>query len=253
MRGKLLKIISIIFIFLLVKSAGAKIFKHINVRIFSPEYLEAPMILTGVDAARVWFYKKTGESYNDLEVFVVVADSDGDNRFGYFDKRFIFIKPYDEKYVYFKQKTDRILYSMFVLHEASHYLLYYHTDGYWDIPGLEYLAWVMFFEMLPQKYLDKILKEYEKDFTPFDNRTQINKNFLYLSGEIFAIKSYAHHLEDNGKLLKEILNGEFKSYTMPKYEIPKPRDFIIPQPGLTKNKQKGEVNGSKDKFEFRTI
>lgn len=250
MRGKLLKIISIIFIILLTQTSNAKIFKHINVRIFSPESLEVPMILTGVDAARMWFYKKTGKSYNNLEVFVVVAKEDSKTLFGYFDKRFIFVRPYDGEYVIFKQKVDRMLYATLVMHEAAHYLLYYHTDDYWDIPAYKYLGWVMFFEMLPRKYLNKILKEYEKDFAPFESRAQINLSFLKLGAEIFAIKSYAYHLEDKGKLLKEILDGKFKSYRNYRHNRRRSRDiFILPSPMQAK-KRKGEMNGSKDKFEF---
>lgn len=224
------------FIFLLVTSASANIYTHINVRIFNPTYLEVPLILTGVDAARMWFYKRTGKSYNNLEVFVVVSKEDEKTVFGYFDKRFIFVRPHDKKFVIFGQKVDRILYAMLVLHEVSHYLLYYHTDDYWDIPAYEYLGWVMFFEMLPEKYLDKILKEYEEKFTPFNDRTGINLTFLELSAEIFAIKSYAYHLKDDGKLLKEILNGEFKSFRLRRFRR-SPRQekyFILPQPALTK-------------------
>lgn len=236
MRKKLLKIVLVIFVFLLVIPANAKILKHINVRIFTPTYLEVPMILAGVDSARMWFYNKTGKTQNNREVFVVVADPNGDNRFGYFDKRFIFIRPHDRKFTYFGQKLDRTLYTMFVLHEAAHYLLYYHTDDYWDVPAYEYLAWVMFFEMLPKKYLDKILKKYEKNFKPFDNLSQINLIFLHLSSEIFAIKSYAHHLSDDGKLLKQILNGKFRSYNFfqERRRGLEQKDFILPHPVLTK-------------------
>lgn len=240
MRKKLLKIISIIFIFLLANFASANIYTHIKVRIFSPTYLEVPMILTGVDAARMWFYKRTGKTQNDREVFVVVSKEDKEAVFGYFDKRFIFIRPYDGEYVIFKQKTDRMLYAILVMHEASHYLLYYHTDNYWDIPAYEYLAWIMFFEMLPTKYLHKILKEYEEVFTPFDDRDQINLSYLKFGPEIFAIKSYAYHLEDNGKLLEEILNGEFKSFRNPRFDnMFKRKNYIIPSPSITKNQPEG--------------
>ncbi|MGD2072234.1 MAG: hypothetical protein PVG65_01950 [Candidatus Thorarchaeota archaeon] len=179
-----------------------------NVKIFSPQYTEVPLILAGVDAARTWFFKKAGVVPTE-QIFVVVAEENNEYLFGYFDKRFIFIRPYDKEYIMFNQKTDRLLYSAMVSHEVAHYLLHYY-NGYSDRVGHEYFAYVEFFEILPKNYKNKILKDYKKFFTPFDSIRQINQNYLDLSPMGFAVHSYAHNLHDKGELLRKILKGEFK-------------------------------------------
>lgn len=205
--------------------ADSKVINVANIAIYYDDLADIPDIFGGIDLAMLWFEavrKQAGIplSHHDIRTSylnIVVTKMDK-NHFGYFDKRFIFIrsKKDDMKYFGLSTRDEPGLYMSLVSHEVAHALLYQHIDVVDNFgftlkthPGSEYAAYVCLLAMSGRKLRDRILENY-KDKSPITER-EIHYFLYELSPEIFGIRCWLHYQKDKA-VLHKILKGEFEAH-----------------------------------------
>ncbi|SNC74641.1 hypothetical protein SAMN04487881_2482 [Marinobacter sp. es.048] len=85
------------------------------------------------------------------------------------------------------------IWQSFIAHEVAHAVA--QANFRLEKPGItahEYIAYVVQLATLPKETREELLKRF--DNSPFRHERQINRVFLELDPEVFAVKAYRHYL-----------------------------------------------------------
>lgn len=145
----------------------------------------------------------------NYNLFIVISHDVPEDTFGYYDWRFIFVRSFDNKFVFCKKKSNLEIYSAFIAHEISHAILHQRNDGYKDVAAHEYFAYNVMFEVMRPIVRNQLIRAI--DVGAFESAGQITVDYVKIHPQDFAIRSYLHRIKDGGKLFIKIWNGEWES------------------------------------------
>ncbi|TYC62516.1 hypothetical protein FMN52_01805 [Marinobacter sp. BW6] len=104
------------------------------------------------------------------------------------------------------------IWQSFIAHEVAHAVA--QANFRLAKPGLaahEYIAYVVQLATLPKETSEELLERF--DNSPFRHERQINRVFLELDPEVFAVKAYRHYLAqpDPSEFFQRLLNRNLSS------------------------------------------